>query len=508
MTTDRTVPSGVEADVPDSETQLRLVLDLAAVYLARCDSQQRYRFVNQGYAGRFGLRPEDFIGKTLAEALGQQAYESFRPQVEAVLAGQRVDFEVEVPYERLGRRFMRCTYQPERDASGALVGWMAVLLDVSELAALKESNQRKDEFLAILAHELRNPLAPVKNAVQILRAKGPPLPELQWASEVIDRQVQQMTRLVDDLLDVSRISRGKIELRKERVELAGVLNTAVEASRPLIEKWGHQLAVALPPEPVYLEADRTRLCQVVLNLLNNAAKYTEQAGRIGLTAEREGEWVLIRVKDTGIGIPPEMLSRIFEMFTQADRSLERSQGGLGIGLTLVQRLVEMHGGRVTAHSAGPGQGSEFTVRLPVAPDTTGVAATSSEEEKAAAARRRILVVDDNRDAADSLAVLLRLLGNEVHTAYDGLEAVGASAAFVPDLVLLDIGLPKLNGYDAARRIREQYAGRGMVLVALTGWGQEEDRRRSKEAGFDHYMTKPVEIASLQQLLAELEAAKR
>ncbi|HLJ92109.1 MAG TPA: PAS domain S-box protein [Gemmataceae bacterium] len=373
--------------------------------------------------------------------------------------------------------------------------------------ALKDADRRKDEFLATLAHELRNPLAPIRNAVQIIRAKGAPVPELQWARDVIERQVQQMTRLVDDLLDVSRITTGKIELRKERVELATVVNSAVEASRPLIEKWGHELTVELPSEPVYLDADQTRLAQVLLNLLNNAAKYTEQGGRIWLTAEREGESVVIRVKDTGIGIPQEILPRIFEMFTQVDRSLERSQGGLGIGLTLVQSLVEMHGGTVEAHSDGPGKGSEFVVQLPVAAEIKdrGRDGAAGSERVAAPAKCRILVVDDNQDAADSLAMLLRILGNEVHTAHDGLEAVGAAGVFRPDVVLLDIGLPKLNGYEAGRRIREQQ-GNGVVLIALTGWGQEEDRRRSKEAGFDHHMTKPVEFDALQTLLAELKTA--
>ena len=379
--------------------------------------------------------------------------------------------------------------------------------NASLLAALKDSDRRKDEFLAMLAHELRNPLAPIRNAVQILRAKGPPEPELQWAREVIDRQVQQMTRLVDDLLDVSRITKGKIELRKERVDLAAVVNSAVEASSPLIQKWGHELTVTIPPEPIYLEADLTRLSQVLMNLLNNAAKYTNQGGRIWLTAERQSDKVLIRVKDTGIGIPAEMLPRIFGMFTQVDRSLERSQGGLGIGLTLVQRLVEMHGGTVEAQSAGPGRGSEFVLRFPVAAEVT----EGKLQEKAGYGQKsaipftcRILVVDDNEDSADSIAILLRTMGNEVHTAYDGLEAVGAAAAFQPDVVLLDIGLPKLNGFEAASRIREQPGGSDIMLIALTGWGQEEDRRRSKEAGFDHHMTKPIDFDILQELLAAMK----
>jgi signal transduction histidine kinase/CheY-like chemotaxis protein len=371
------------------------------------------------------------------------------------------------------------------------------------LAALKESDRRKDEFLAILAHELRNPLAPIRNAVQILRAKGPPAPELIWARDVIDRQVHQMTRLVDDLLDVSRITRGKIQLHKERVELAAVVNSAVEASRPLIDKWRHEFTVTTPSEPIDLDADLTRLSQVLLNLLNNAAKYTERGGRIWLTIEREGDHVLLRVKDTGIGIPGEMLPRIFDMFTQVDRSLERAEGGLGIGLTLVQRLVEMHGGTVAAHSEGPGKGSEFVVRLPIA---TEAEAGDKAHPPGGPARdltvestRRILVVDDNQDAGDSLEMLLRNLGHDVRTAHDGLEAVDEAAAFQPDVVLLDIGLPKLNGYDVARRIRDQ-RGTDVVLIAVTGWGQAEDRRLSREAGFDHHLTKPINLDALQQLL--------
>ncbi len=424
---------------------------------------------------------------------------------------------------------------PIKDEQGQIIGVVLIFRDVSErrrdeerlrqsaaqfrqladenarlVEALKESDRRKDEFLAMLAHELRNPLAPIRNAVHIFRAKSPPVPELQWATEVIDRQVHQMTRIVDDLLDVSRITRGKIELRKERVELAAIVNSAVEASRPIIEKWGHELTVTVPPQPIQLEADLTRLSQVLSNLLNNAAKYMDQAGCIWVTAERQDDQVLIRVKDTGIGIPTEMLPHIFDMFTQVDSSLERSEGGLGIGLTLVQRIVEMHGGTVEARSEGLGKGSEFVVRLPVAVAVEGQGpreAAADEEEVVAPAPRRILVVDDNRDAADSLGTLLRMFGNEVHTAHDGLEAVGAAAAFQPHVVLLDIGLPKLNGYEAARRIREQKGGSDMVLVALTGWGQEEDRRRSKEAGFDHHMTKPVEFADLQKLLAEASPSR-
>lgn len=367
------------------------------------------------------------------------------------------------------------------------------------LAALKESDRRKDEFLAILAHELRNPLAPIRNSVHILRAKSPLLPEVLWATDVIDRQVQQMSRLVDDLLDVSRIAGGKIQLRKERLDLRAVVASAIEASRPLIDKWQHRLGVSVPNDPIYVHGDVTRLSQLLLNLLNNAAKYTDRGGSIQLSVEEEKDEAVIRVEDSGIGIPADMLPRIFGMFTQVDRSLERAEGGLGIGLTLVQRLAELHGGSVSAESEGAGRGSEFIVRLPLSRGAASPAAAVASDPRAGSSARRILIVDDNRDAADTLGMLLRNNGNEVRVAHDGIEAVAAAAEFHPHVVLLDIGMPRLNGYDAARRIRGEL-GKDVLLIAVTGWGQEEDRRRSGEAGFDHHLTKPIHLATLDQLL--------
>jgi len=372
--------------------------------------------------------------------------------------------------------------------------------------ALREADRRKSEFVAILAHELRTPLAPIRNAVEILRRSGGDEQRVKPATEMMQRQVGQMVRLVDDLLDMSRISRGKIQLRMEPVELASVVHHAVEAVRPLCESMDHELTVTLPPEPTYLNADPTRLAQVIGNLLNNASKFTEKGGRIRLTVGREGKQALIRVQDTGIGIAAEQLPRIFEMFTQADTSLERSPGGLGLGLTLVKNLVEMHAGTVEARSGGVGQGSEFVVRLPLlsgSPPT--LSPESSDVKLVATVQRRILIVDDNQDSAESLATLLKLTGHEVHIAHDGLEAVEEAAAFQPQVVLLDIGLPGINGYEAARRIREQQRSKALTLVALTGWGQEEDRRRSEEAGFDAHMVKPVDFAALIKLLDESEA---
>jgi signal transduction histidine kinase len=374
---------------------------------------------------------------------------------------------------------------------------LRLALDVAQRA-----DRLKDEFLATLAHELRNPLSSIHNAVQVLRRDGLAGPELRWSREVIDRQVGHLTRLIDDLLDVNRITRGTLELRRGEAELSQILQEAVESSRPLIDRYGHQLTLSLPDEPIRLEADQIRLVQVFTNLLNNATKYTPQGGHIALTAERDGSELRIRVRDTGIGVAPDQLPRLFEMFYQADRSLERAQGGLGIGLTLVQRLVELHGGRVEAHSDGIGLGSEFIIRLPVS--TRPTEAMSPEELSSSAAERggrRILVVDDNRDSADGLAMLLELGGDEVRTAYDGLAAVEAAAQFRPEAVLMDIGMPTLNGYDAARRIREQPWGRDVLLIALTGWGQDEDRRLSLEAGFDVHLTKPVDHRMLARLLA-------
>jgi CheY-like chemotaxis protein len=318
---------------------------------------------------------------------------------------------------------------------------------------------------------------------------------------MMERQLVQMVRLVEDLMDVSRITRGWITLRRERVDLAKVLQQAIETSLPLIEAGGHELSLDLPSEPVFVEADVTRLAQVVSNLLNNAARYTERGGRITVTVSRRSGEAVIAVRDTGIGIAPAMLPRVFEMFSQVDRSLERAQGGLGIGLTLVKRLVEMHGGSVEARSEGPGTGSEFTVRIP-ALTSSAPGPVRNGDGQAASTPLRILVADDNEDAAQSLAMLLRMLGHEVVTAGDGLEALEVAEGFRPRVILLDIGMPKLNGYDTARRIRELPWTGDVVIVALTGWGQKEDLLRSEQAGFDAHLVKPVDPSSLERLLAQ------
>jgi PAS domain S-box-containing protein len=373
-------------------------------------------------------------------------------------------------------------------------------------AELSDADRRKDEFLATLAHELRNPLAPITNALEILRLKDPADPEMRWTRDVIDRQVRQMTRLVDDLLDVARITRGKIALRRERVALAAVVHGAVEAARPSIELSGHVLALSLPAVPVWLDADPTRLTQVLLNLLNNAAKYTPPGGHIEVSAAADGHEAVVRVRDTGIGIAPEHLGKLFEMFSQVVPALERSQGGLGIGLALARGLVELHGGSIEARSDGAGRGSEFVVRLPAAEAPAGTGVTEAAAGPTAAPLR-VLVVDDNRDAADSLAVMLELHGHAVALAYDGPAAIETAGRFAPEVVLLDIGMPGMNGYEVAERMRRDEAGRRTLLVALTGWGADEDKRRAMAAGFDHHLTKPVDPASLDAVL-EAAAGRR
>jgi PAS domain S-box-containing protein len=389
---------------------------------------------------------------------------------------------------------------------------MGVNMDITERKrheeALREADRRKDEFLAMLAHELRNPLAPIRNALHIVQMRGQERRQaVRQAWEMIERQVENLVRLVDDLLDVSRISRGKINLQKEPVDVATLVARAVEGSRPLIEARKHDLKVALPDEPMRVEADPTRMAQVLWNLLNNAAKYTPEGGRIWLTAEKVGGEAVIRVQDTGMGIPQEMLPKLFDLFIQAERTLDRAEGGLGIGLTLVRRLTEMHNGVVQAFSAGPGEGSEFVVRLPLLPDVSPAAAAhepDSNKRAKSAVPHRILVVDDNRDSADSLAMLLRLAGHDARTAHDGRQALAVAATYRPDLVLLDIGLPGMDGFTVARHLRSQPELARAVLVALTGYGSHEDRRQALAAGFNHHMAKPVNLDTLNELLSALE----
>jgi signal transduction histidine kinase/ActR/RegA family two-component response regulator len=393
-----------------------------------------------------------------------------------------------------------------------LAGRAAIALDNARLyAKMQEQDRRKDEFLAMLAHELRNPLAPISNAVYLLGAYERDAGKLAWAREIIGRQLQQLVRLVDDLLDVARITRGKIELKTESIDVSRVIAAAVETSRPYVDAFEHVLDVSLPSEPLRIKGDFARTAQVLANLINNAAKYTNRGGRIGVAALREGTDVVFRVRDSGMGIPPESLSVIFEPFRQIHRTLDRSQGGLGVGLTLARRLVEMQGGSISANSEGLDRGSEFTVRIPgesSAPPADGAPESAAASRAITPLDLHVLIVDDNRDVADSTAVLLRAAGCNVDLAYDGEEALRSVRALRPDAVLLDIGLPKIDGYQVAEHIRAERANQGPLIIALSGYGQDEHRVRSRQAGFDYHIVKPIEPAALTGLLATLWSCRQ
>jgi PAS domain S-box-containing protein len=398
---------------------------------------------------------------------------------------------------------------PIYDEVGKLEGAVNVLVDITDQKQaeedLKQADIAQNQFLAVLAHELRNPLAPITNALEVLRLNPGWQSEAEFPLEVIDRQVRQMARLIDDLLDVARISANKLELRKEKIQLKSVIDSAIEISRPLLDGAGLELIVSVPDNPIFLDGDLTRLAQVISNLLNNAAKYTDRGGRVSLSAEPKGNKFTITVTDTGIGIPHNLLPRVFDMFIQADQAIQHSHGGLGIGLTLVKQLVEMHGGSVSAYSDGPGQGSTFEVCLPVL-ETVHTEESHTNRQSSRNNVKiafRILVVEDNLLSAEMLSTMLQLHGSEVLTANNGIEGLKIAESFRPDVVLLDIGLPTLSGYDVARALRQHAWGHGLILIAITGWGEENEKLRCAEAGIDYHLVKPVHPSELLNLLTSL-----
>jgi PAS domain S-box-containing protein len=506
-----------------SEERLRLAQGVAAIGTWDWDPETRRAYFSPECKDILGLVGPD---ATLPEEWQQYVDPHQLPAVLAMLEECITVGKGEIEYRYLHpTRGVRWIYHKAGLVQHAghrhVVG---ISLDVTPRRqaeeALKEVNQRKDEFLAMLAHELRNPLAPIRNAAQLLSAHGGK-PEIEWARAVIERQTTHLVRLVDDLLDVSRMVRGQITLQRTPVTLAEVVQTAVETSRPLIRRRKHHFAVQIPEQTVRIEGDLTRLAQVLANLLNNAAKYTDDGGHIRLDAELEGvavgnglaagkgSMIAIRVRDTGLGVPPNLLPHVFDLFTQADRTLDRAEGGLGIGLTLVKRLVEMHGGNVEAHSEGLGRGAEFIVRLPVLevePAHAAEPAQKATEPRSGTEGRalRILIVDDNVDAADSIAMLLSMEGHQTRTVNTARAALLAAPEFKPEVVLLDIGLPEMDGYEVARRLRAQNGSHQMRLVAVTGYGQPADRRRARAAGFDEHMVKPVEPAALQAFLRSVQ----
>ena len=510
----------VEQALQDSEARLRVATAAVSELIWTNNADGLMLGEQSGWGNFTGQSREEYEGHGWSKAIHPDDAQPTIDEWNRAVAEKRT-FAFDHRVRRRDGEWRLCSVRaiPVLNGDGTVHEWVGVHADITErkrdeeklrqlAAELSEADHRKDEFLATLAHELRNPLAPMRNGLQLMKLAGGQPAALERARSMMERQLTQMVRLVDDLMDVSRISLGKLELRKERLALATVLNSAVETSRPLIGQLGHELSVTLPTQPIMVDADMTRLAQVFLNLLNNAAKYSDRGGHIGLNVEVQGSEVVVTVTDNGIGIDADQLPRIFTMFTQLGGSLERSQGGLGIGLTLVKRLVDMHGGSVEAKSAGLGRGSEFVVRLPVLIEASPPQTPSLDDEPAATkSSLRILIVDDNRDGADSMSEMLKMLGNDTRTAYDGQQAVDLAAEYRPDVILLDIGLPKLNGYEACRLIREQPNDKDVVLIALTGWGQDADRRRAHEAGFDHHMVKPVDPQALMRKLAELDAGR-
>lgn len=400
------------------------------------------------------------------------------------------------------RKYERELLLARQTAESSLEELRAVQLQLSELnEQLSLADRRKDEFLATLAHELRNPMAPIRNVLEILKLKDLRDPQLQWGIGALERQIQQMTHLVDDLMEISRITQGRVELRKQALDLLEIVQNSVEVVRPAIDEAGHRLSIELPEESIIIDADATRVTQIITNLLTNAAKYTPAGGQVSVQVERQEHEVVLAVRDTGIGIPPQELNNVFQMFSQLTPALERSKGGLGIGLALVRGLVELHGGSISAESAGRGQGSKFVVRLPLSQHNAAQQDSAQPPLNTARKSRNILIVDDNVDAAESLALTLSMLGDYTHTAHSGLDGLAKAEAFLPEVILLDIGLPDLNGYQVARRLRETSWGKDIFLIAVTGWGQEKDKHLAQQAGFDKHMTKPVDFRELDALLS-------
>ncbi|MES2686312.1 MAG: PAS domain-containing protein [Pseudomonadota bacterium] len=502
--------------IAESERQRRIyetALDSTPDFVYVFDLDHRALYANSALLKTWGVT--EVRGKTWMDLGYEQWHADMHDRELDQVITTRAPIRGEIPFTGTGgRRIYDYIFAPVFGADGEVVAVAGTTRDVTDrqkadqsmreqAARLAESDRSKDEFLATLSHELRNPLAPLRNSIALLRRSAPGDERAAPIHAMMERQVNHLVRLVDDLLELSRISRGTLSLRTARVELATVVRNAVETAHPLVQAAGHELVVELPAGPVWLDGDEVRLVQILANLLDNAVKYTESGGRIAIRAQVQGETVAISVSDNGIGIAPDALPRMFEMFSRGERDSARTQGGLGIGLALSRRLAEMHHGSLDARSGGIGQGSEFTVRLPVAEVAQSIAggpAGSTGELD----QTRVLVVDDNHDAGDSLAMILEMLGAEVRVARGGAEALDLFAAFQPTVMLLDIGMPGMNGYDVARAIRSGHPGHPVVIVALTGWGQDEDRRRSAEAGFDHHLVKPAELNALQDLLVSLE----
>ena len=472
---------------------------------------------NRGATRIFGWEPHEVIGQPITIIIPPELHAEERQILEKLRHGERIEHFDTVRVAKDGRRLaISLTVSPVRSPDGTVIGASKIARDVSErkLAeerlrasqeALQLADRRKDEFLALLAHELRNPLAPIRYALAANKKPGRTPEQCRLADDIIERQVAHMSRLLDDLLDISRITRGTLELKKTRAELTSVVGAAIETARPILDEKHHTLALDLPAQPLQLEADVVRLAQVFSNLLINAAKYTDPGGQIRLRASPQGNDVIVSVSDNGIGIPAELLPRVFHMFFQSHAALGRAEGGLGVGLSLVRGLVRLHGGSVEARSEGPGRGAEFEVRLPVAERRTARRGRTRAAAERSDDSRRVLVVEDNPDAAESLAMLLRMLGHQVRTVHDAHAALDAVKAEPPDVALVDIGLPGMDGYELALRLRELEIGTKTYLVALTGYGLAQDKRRAAEAGFHAHVVKPIGLEQLKRVLNRTRA---
>jgi PAS domain S-box-containing protein len=513
ITRDLTERKLAEEGLRQGEERFRLLIEGVQDYaIFMLDPQGKIASWNVGAERIKGYKADEIIGRHFSVFYPPDAVAQGRPDWELRTALQQGRVEDEGwRLRKDGTQFWaNAIITALRDKDGTLRGFAKIVRDMTDrrkIEALQRADRQKNEFLALLAHELRNPLAPIRNALYIMGQPEASAANATRAREIAERQVQHMSRLLDDLIDVARVSRGGMELRREIVDIDIAVASAVEAVHPLVQDSRHQLTVAVPPRTLWVEADPARLEQVLINLLTNAVKYTDPGGHIWVTAAAEGGEVVLRVRDSGIGIDPVMLPRVFELFVQAERRMDRAVGGVGIGLSLVKKLVELHGGSVQAFSAGLGRGTELVVRLPAAKTPGAAERADAEGRPADMFGLRILVVDDNINAADSLATLLELSGHEVRVAYEGEAALLVAEAFKPQVVLLDIGMPGMDGYEVGRALRQKPQTRSALLVAITGWGAPEDLRRSKEAGFDHHLVKPVEPSALQRLLARRGAAR-
>lgn len=523
MTTLRDVPGRRTGPSNLSDGEFRQLLDTLPAAAYTCAADGLITYYNARAAELWGRQPR--LNDPVDRYCG--SFRLFRPDgtpvqhAECWMAlaihndrGYNAE-EIVIEREDGTRRTVLAHANPLHDGSGRVIGAVNVLVDITDRKRaemlLREADRAKNEFLAVLAHELRNPLAPMRNALEMMRLANGDAARAGQARTILERQLGHLTRIVDDLLDLARITRNTLELRRRPTELPAVLDQAVETCRPMLDRAGHRLTASLPDEPLLLDADPERLAQLFANLLSNACKYTDPGGEIVLTASRQGSEVVVSVRDTGIGLDPAAVPRIFDMFARADEAGQRGQDGLGIGLTLARRVAELHGGTIEARSDGAGSGSEFRVRLPLLrrrPASLATAAPPPGAAPSGSRPQRVLVVDDNADSVETLADLLRRQGHETHMARDGAAAVARTEELRPDAVLLDIGLPGLNGYEAAQRIRSLRGGETILLLALTGWGQDEDRRRSAEAGFDAHLVKPVDLDQLWALLAASARSRR